>query len=138
METITVESFEAWLAAYGEASAKNDPQASAELFAAGAAYYETPFAEPMVGKEAIYNYWDEGARNLKDKESDYQIVAIQGNLGVARWQARFTHIESGKRIALDCIFLVEFDRDQKCRLFREWWHSQVIESEGTGTGPAAG
>ena len=91
-------------------------------------YYETPFSEPMIGKDAIYDYWDNGARTLKDKESGYEVLAIQGNLGIARWQARFTHINSGKRIALDCIFLIEFDENLKCRLFREWWHSQVIEA----------
>jgi hypothetical protein len=128
MTPISTDNFQEWLEAYGRASKENDPQASAELFAPDAEYYETPFAEPMVGRDAIYDYWDNGARTLKDKESRYEIVAIQGNLGVARWQARFTQINSGKRIALDCIFLVEFNENLKCRLFREWWHSQVIEA----------
>lgn len=128
MATITSENFQEWLESYGRASKENDPLASAELFAPDAEYYETPFAEPMVGRDAIYLYWDNGARTLKDKESDYEIVAIQENLGIARWQARFTHVDSGRRIALDCIFLAEFDENLKCRLFREWWHSQVIEA----------
>jgi hypothetical protein len=128
MAPITSENFQEWLESYGRASEENDPRASAELFAPNAEYYETPFADPMVGKDAIYDYWDNGTRTLKDKESSYEIVAIQENLGIARWQARFTQINSGKRIALDCIFLVEFDEHHKCRMFREWWHSQVIEA----------
>ncbi len=128
MAPITLDSFQEWLEAYSRASKENDPQASAELYTPDAEYYETPFAQPMVGKDAIYDYWDNGTRTLKDKESSYEIVAIQENLGIARWQARFTQINSGKRIALDCIFLVEFDGNLKCRLFREWWHSQVFEA----------
>ncbi|KPK05350.1 MAG: hypothetical protein AMJ56_16030 [Anaerolineae bacterium SG8_19] len=106
MAPITSENFQEWLESYGRASEENDPRASAELFAPDAEYYETPFAD----------------------QSSYEIVAIQENLGIARWQARFTQINSGKRIALDCIFLVEFDEHHKCRMFREWWHSQVIEA----------
>jgi hypothetical protein len=136
MKTVTAEVFEEWLAAYGKASEEDDAKASAELFAPDARSYESPFDEPLVGHEAIYDYWDKGARTLKDKESDYEMLAIHGNLGIARWQARFTHIASEKRIALDCIFLVEFDDNLKCRLFREWWHSQEIEVGRDAISPA--
>ncbi len=128
MAQIDNNSFQEWMEAYGKASEENDPQTSADLFTQDARYYETPFKEPIVGKDAIYQYWDSGARNLKDKESSFEILAVKGNQGIARWKAKFVNIHSGNRVALDCIFLVEFDEDLKCRLFREWWHSQVIES----------
>jgi len=124
MTQITVGYFGEWLDAYGKASEDNDPRASAELFAPDAEYYETPFAEPMVGKEAIYEYWDMGARNLKDKKSCYEILALNGNLGIARWQINCVNVNSGNQLALDCIFLVEFNDDGKCQVFREWWHSR--------------
>lgn len=126
MKPITFEEFEAWMATYGKASIENDPRASADLFSKDAEYYESPFAIPMVGQEAIYQYWEQGARNLKDKTAEFQILAIDGNRGLARWQATFAQVASGDRIALDCIFLIEFDERQKCRVFREWWHKQVM------------
>lgn len=129
---ITPAAFHAWLAAYGQASIENDPRASANLFSEDAAYYESPFAEPLVGREAIYHYWARGAQNLKDKTADYEILAIDGNRGIARWKATFVHIASGDRVALDCLFLVEFDQASKCRLFREWWHRQVMEPGSGG------
>lgn len=128
MKQITFEAFQAWLAAYGKASIENDPQASADLFSEDAEYYETPFAAPLVGREAIYQYWKQGAQNLKDKTAEFQILAIDGNRGLARWQATFVPIASGERLALDCLFLAEFDDQQKCRVFREWWHKQVLAS----------
>ena len=124
MTSITRESFQAWLEAYGRASRENDPQASADLFTPDAEYYESPFSEPLVGREAIYQYWAAGARNLKDKVSDYELLALQGNLGIAHWQAQFFNVKTGKHVALDCLFLVEFDENQKCHRFREWWHSK--------------
>ena len=134
MTELTPDVFERWLQSYGEASRQNDAKASSELFAHDARYYETPFDEPMVGRDAIYQYWSKGAQMLKDKESVYEILAVKGNLGIARWQSKFTNAKSGKRVALDCLLLVEFDGAEKCSVFREWWHLQSLEApadEGT-------
>ena len=126
MDTLTYKHFTAWMAEYSRASAENDPRASANLFARNAAYYETPFAEPMVGREALYEYWNKGAQTLMDKESTFEIFSVKDDLGIARWQSKFTVITSGKRIALDCLFIVEYDTDGLCQIFREWWHIQEI------------
>jgi ketosteroid isomerase-like protein len=124
MNALTREHFTSWMTAYGRASAENDPQASANLFAPNARYYENPFDEPITGKPAIFAYWNKGAQSLKDKESSFEILSAQGDRGIARWQSKFTVIESGKRFELDCLFVVEFDDEGLCRTFREWWHIQ--------------
>lgn len=124
MKQLELEIFKAWMETYGQASKENDPQASADLFAQDAHYSECPFDEPIIGRESIYRYWSKGKHNLKDKESWYEVLAIRDNVGIARWRSQFTVIESGKRFALDCIFLVEFNEDGLCQTFREWWHIQ--------------
>ena len=128
MAALTIHQFGHWLEMYGKASKENDPQASADLFALDANYYETPFDEPLMGRDAIYQYWNKGAQTLKDKESTYEILSVTDNLGMARWQAKFTSIKSGNRMALDCVFLLEFDDDGKCRVFREWWHIKTLDA----------
>ena len=128
MKSLTLEIFNTWLEAYGRASAEDDPQASAELFARNAKYYETPFDPPMVGRDAIYRYWEMGVKSFKDKESTYEILSVKGNLGIAHWVSKFTDIKSDKSFALDCLFLVEFDNNDKCKLFREWWHLREVDS----------
>jgi hypothetical protein len=87
----------------------------------------------MAGRDAIYDYWEKGAQTLKDKTSCYEILAVVELLGIARWCSNFTNIKTGKQAALDCIFLVEFDEDGKCRLFREWWHLQATGNNLKGT-----
>jgi hypothetical protein len=124
MKELTHECFTSWMTAYGRASAEDDPPASANLFVLDACYYENPFNEPITGRAAIYEYWNKGAQNLKDKESAFEILSVQGNRGIARWQSKFTLIESNKRLSLDCLFVVEFDAEGLCRNFREWWHIQ--------------
>ena len=122
MKPLTQEVFQAWMESYSKASRENDPQASADLFARNAKYYETHFNEPMIGRDAIRKYWEIGAQTLKEKEASYEVLSISDNLGIARWQSKFTDVNSGKRLALDCVFLVEFDDNDKCSVFREWWH----------------
>lgn len=120
--------FMEWLQVYGKASQENDARASSELFTQDALYFETPFDEPITGREAIYQYWFKGAQTLKDKESSYQILSVKDNVGIARWQSQFTVIDSGKRHALDCLFLVEFDENGLCCVFREWWHLNSLDT----------
>jgi hypothetical protein len=127
MKKLNKDQFVNWLESYGKASKENDAKASSELFSLDAEYYERPFYEPLIGGEAIYQYWEDGAQKLKDKSSSYEVLAVKDNLGIARWQSKFTIMQSGKRVALDCLFLVEFDEDEKCSTFREWWHLQEEE-----------
>lgn len=129
MKSLTQEFFQAWMESYGKASRQNDPRASANLFAENAAYYETPFAEPRIGRESIYEYWNKGTQTLKDKESTFEILSVKDHLGIARWQSKFTVIESDKRVALDCLFVVEFDKDGLCQTFREWWHLKNLDAK---------
>jgi hypothetical protein len=130
MQTLTHEYFRRWLTLYGKASEENDPQASASLFALDAYYYKSPFTEPMIGREAIYEYWNKGSQTLKDKISCHEILAMRDNLGIARWQSRFTVIDSGERLALDCLFVVEFNEVGLCQTFREWWHIREVKTNG--------
>jgi len=67
MKPLTLEMFNSWLEMYGKASKENDPQASADLFSLDAKYFETPFDEPMIGRDAIYQYWSLGTQRLKTK-----------------------------------------------------------------------
>ena len=128
MKQLTSKTFSSWLEAYGRASIQNDPQASAELFARNAEYYETPFDMPMIGRDAIRKYWEIGAQALKDKEASYEVLSVKDNLGIARWQSKFTDVNSGKRFMLDCVFLVEFNNNDKCSVFREWWHIKNLDA----------
>lgn len=133
MTTLTAALFNQWMAAYGQASAENDPLASARLFSEDARYYESPFAAPLVGRQAIYDYWATGAQKLTGKSSTYEILAVRENLGIARWRSRFVVKATGAAIALDLIFLAEFDNEGRCCCFREWWHSRQDDTPWEAT-----
>lgn len=124
--------FAAWLEAYSQASRADDALASVELFAPTAQYFETPFNAPMCGWAEIYDYWLDGARAFKDKESQHEILAVCGPTGIARWRSAFTRVDNGQRLQLDCLFVATFDEPGVCTVFREWWHLQEARPENGG------
>ncbi len=120
--------FEEWLRAYGQTWEAGDPDAAVALFTATAAYYETPFDEPMVGAEAIRQYWSEGADQAqKDVRFGFAVLGIAGYTGVARWHASFERVPSGVGVEIDGVLTAEFDESGRCRVFREWWHRRESE-----------
>ena len=123
MTQVSLDEFSHWLQEYGRAWQTGDPVAAARLFSEEARYEETPFDPPMVGREAISRYWDEGAnRAQRDVRFDYQILAVRGKTGIAAWQASFIRIPSGIHVALDGVLTAEFSEAGVCVRFREWWH----------------
>jgi hypothetical protein len=49
----------------------------------------------------------------------------------SRWQSKFTVIKSGECLALDCLFVAEFNEEGLCQIFREWWHIQDAKMSHT-------
>ena len=134
MQALSSNKFEEWLDNYGAAWQEGDARAAIELFSDGAEYYETPFDEPMVGKDAIHKYWSEGAgESQTDIRFAYEVIAVLENGGLAQWHASFVRVPSGNHVEIDGILIAEFDDGGKCLVFREWWHRR--ESEG-GSSPS--
>jgi len=128
MEALTLNSFKKWMDMYGKACEDSDSKVAAELFTQNAEYYETPFDDPMVGQDAIYRYWSKASQALKDVRFSYEILAVKENLGIALWRGQFVSVRSGNYIVLDGVFVAEFDEQEKCSTFREWWHRQEIDT----------
>ena len=120
-----------WLNAYGQAWIDGDPDAAAGLFHAEASYHETPFDEPMVGAASIRDYWQQGAAsNHRDVSFTAEVFAVENDVVVANWRAKFTQISSGKTFEMDGSFKLTFDAgDGKplCTILREWWHIREID-----------
>jgi hypothetical protein len=124
MKTLTIDEFKKWMDRYGVASEASDPGLAAALFAEDAVYQETPFDDPLRGREAIYQYWSKASQAIQESRFSYQILVVEENWGLAQWQGQLTLRGSGKQILLDGVFLVEFDDSGLCSRFREWWHRQ--------------
>jgi uncharacterized protein (TIGR02246 family) len=121
---MTRESFQAWLKRYGQAWEARDAQAAADLYADDATYQVTPFAEPMCGRRAIFEYWSHVAQTEEQIQFGYEIVAVTQEHGIAHWCCSFFILPRGLRTKLDGVFFIALDDQGKCTRLREWWHKQ--------------
>lgn len=114
-------SFEEWLEGYKRAWEQMDADAAVELFAEDATYQETPFDEPMRGRDAIRSYWSDVPLAQKEIAFGYEVLSVAGDQGIARWWCDFRRIPTDSKVKLDGIFVVHFSNG-KAIAFREWWH----------------
>jgi ketosteroid isomerase-like protein len=121
-KALTSTALESWLQRYGAAWEARDPAAAGKLFVTDASYHEMPFDAPKQGRAAIEEYWRTVTADQRDVKFESQVIAVTGNTGVAHWKATFRVASTGATLALDGVFVLEFDAAGQCKSLREWWH----------------
>jgi hypothetical protein len=121
-ELLTTAALEKWLAGYERVWETRDAARAAELFTPNASYYEMPFDAPKTGQGGIREYWSSVTADQRDIDFKSQVVAVNGQRGVAHWSATFTAASTGARVELDGVFVLTFDANGRCSELREWWH----------------
>ncbi|MGE0741896.1 MAG: nuclear transport factor 2 family protein [Hyphomonadaceae bacterium] len=118
---LTREALSAWLDRYGAAWTARDAASAGALFSEDATYHEMPFDAPFEGRAAIEAYWTRVTAPQTEIEFTYEVVATDGDTGVAHWRAAFN--AGGAPIELDGVFVLTFAEDfATVRTLREWWH----------------
>lgn len=113
-----------WLEAYGRAWETRDPHAAAALYSQDGTYQVTPFVEPLRGRPAILQYWQEVVRTEENIRFGFEILHGMADPGIAHWWASFVRVPPGLATKLDGIFLIALDDAGRCISLREWWHKQ--------------
>jgi ketosteroid isomerase-like protein len=121
-EPLTTATLEKWLAGYERAWESRDAARAADLFTPNASYHEMPFEAPKAGQAGIREYWSSVTADQRDIDFKSQVVAVNGQTGVAHWSATFTAASTGARVELDGVFQLTFDSSGRCTELREWWH----------------
>ena len=122
--TLTPATAEHWLQRYGDAWERADPAAAAQLFTEDCQYFETPFSPPACGREGVLRYWSAVPEGQTDVSFRFRLLAVQSSTVIAHWSASFTRRANGSSVALDGVFVLEFDERGLCRTLREWWHRE--------------
>jgi ketosteroid isomerase-like protein len=117
-------SFRTWMDAYKQAYIGRDAKAAAKLFTDDATYQWGPFGELLHGPEEIRERW---ARAVGDEREtsytfDYEVLAVTGEVGIARWMASADFPDEGRRMIYDGVFAVVLE-NELCSAFREWWNT---------------
>lgn len=126
---MTHDDVQAWLDRYISAWEAYDAAAIGELFSADATYRHHPSDPGFVGREAIVTAWieptgDAGSRDEPGTyEAHYEPFVVAGDRAVAVGWSRY-YSDATKTTVTDVwdnAYLLEFDRDGRCRSFTEFF-----------------
>jgi ketosteroid isomerase-like protein len=115
-------SFQRWLDRYVEAWRTGDPGQIGDLFSEDATYQWNPWDEPLRGRQGIVRAWTENPDPAGSWEARYEVLAVDGDAGVAQGRTRYLESHDGMAgKSYDNIFLCRFDAQGRCREFTEWY-----------------
>lgn len=115
--------FTEWLRAYKSAWEGRDAAAAANLFSDDARYHWTPLVPPQQGPAEISAVWDGAVSQQRDIRFTFNVFGVSGPTGMATWRADFTRLPDQFKVRIEGVLSAEFAAPDKCRVFREWWHS---------------
>ena len=115
--------FDRWLQAYQKAWEGRDSRAAACIFSDDCEYYWTPLDPPQRGPAGVAAAWEGAVSQQRDISFRYEILAVAGNTGIAKWRADFLRLPVKSKVRIEGVLTAEFAESGKCRIFREWWHS---------------
>jgi hypothetical protein len=120
-----------WLKAYVRAWKTYEPGAIGDLFSDDATYSFHPYDELVVGRQAIVESWLKDTDAPGTYEATYEPIAIDGDVAVVNGRSSYFRDSSRGDLARewDNIFVIEFDKDGRCRSFREWYVARRGQAE---------
>jgi hypothetical protein len=120
-----LETFTGWLASFGDAWERRDPDALAALFVIEATFQASPFAALLRGRRAIRDHWATELAGLDDVQFRAQVLGVGDTYGVAHWRASYRRNEDESRaVIVDGVLLAALDPRGRCTSLRQWWHTQ--------------
>ncbi len=108
---------EKWVEGYIRAWNSNDPAEIGELFHVDGIYHTGPFDAPWEGREGIVKGWLERKDEPGSFEFEYQVLAVEGNLGILEGLTRY----KDPPLIYSNIWTIRLDGEGRCVEFKEWW-----------------
>ena len=118
---VELNAFQEWLDRYIAAWKTNDAAAAGDLFTEDAEYRYYPWEEPVRGRAAIQETWDQDDPP-GSFEAEYRAEVVSGDAGVGTGISRYFPSEKRPQGAEyhNC-FLLRFADDGRVREYREWY-----------------
>jgi ketosteroid isomerase-like protein len=113
-----------FLEKYKKAWERRDADFAAGLFTRDARYRENPFGEPIIGREAIHDYWAAATAGQQDISFTVTNSLHSGYVLIVEWTCSYRDRSSGKQRQLAGMFFADFYGNQ-VRAFREYWQSRA-------------
>jgi len=116
---------------FKRAREKRDPDVMLELYSEDAEYRVDPFMQPLIGANAIREYWNAIADEQIHVDFDAERVWVSGGSVLASWHVAFTREASAERVRVRGFSTMELDKSGRIARMRDW---PVTRSVGVDTG----
>jgi len=116
---MTRDDVQRWLDDYIAAWLSYDADDIRELFSEDAEYRYQPWADPVIGRDAIVGDWLENPDAAGTYSAHYTPYAVDGDKAVAVGESRYTHPDGSLRTLYHNAYLLRFDEDGRCSSFTE-------------------
>ncbi len=114
------EALESFLGNFKAAWENRDPEAAVALFTEEATYATSPFQLAMVGRRAIRAFWNDVPRLQTEVSFSASPVAVESDVGVAHYWARFRRLNDDRRVEQDGMMMVRLDSAGLCHDLGLW------------------
>jgi ketosteroid isomerase-like protein len=112
---------ERWLEGYVTAWESYDPAAIGALFSDDVIYRDYPYADPIVGRDAVVADWLGDRDAPGTYKGEYAPVAVEGDSAVAAGLSTYFN-ELGEIESLyHNVFVMRFDDDGRCTEWTEYY-----------------
>jgi hypothetical protein len=118
---MTHDDVQLWLDRYVAAWSSYDPQAIGDLFAEDVSYRYQPWADPVVGREAVVADWLANKDEPGSWDAHYDAWAVEDDLASAMGESRYTNPDGSFRTLYYNHFAMRFDGHGKCVEFVEYF-----------------
>jgi hypothetical protein len=111
-------SVERWVAGYERAWRTAGTEPLAELFTSDLSYLPSPWADPIVGLDALEAWWDtERDGPDEDFAMTAEVIAVEGDRAVVRLDVDYRRDVPSRWRDL---WVLRFAPDGRCTAFEEW------------------
>lgn len=115
--------FNVWLNGFADYLCKQQSVELSFLFSEGVSYRTTPFEVPVTGRAALKHYFDKELSLRHDTQFKASKIAIEDQVGWARWSCTFTRRGTEDPVRQEGILRVLFEESGLCKDFRQWWNA---------------
>jgi limonene-1,2-epoxide hydrolase len=129
--TITHGDAQDLLAAYKRGWERRSPDMILELFASDIDYRSDPFAEPLIGLNAVRALWNDVAATQAHVEFDAERIWVSGATVLASWHAAYTHRTTAERVRMRGFMTLELGDDGRVQRFRQWPLQRLVGTDST-------
>ena len=119
------------LAAFKRGWERRAPDEILELLDRDIDYRPDPFAEPLLGLNAVRALWNDLAATQAHVEFDAERVWVSGTTVLASWHAAFTRRATAERVRARGFMTLELGDDRRIKRLRQWPSERVVGSDST-------